>query len=523
MAFKNDSQDIIYDIEQTSQSILDQVDAYLQDTQAKNMNGSEDDFYANIERNTKISNGNKSKSMASHLAGDAHQQTHSHFGVNNSDWAPMYLDNNTYAPMNNETSSHGSQSLRGLSQLEPDMLFSSIVMPDASLSEVEMIVSPYLIPVAPGSAVLSANNGTLEMNSNTPFLRGKNGHDSNGNSFSARDSNSLRKKHSNSNFSPLSSPAMTPATNSKVVKSSPRINAINGSSGSGSRRSYVEQMRNNNKRKSTSNSTGAGDQDTWEDYLFKLPASSIGISEKPINAGENDKIQEGKVKMNYPRVILPSHYAKLEEQANNNDINESDSPMGNRNTSRDSNEERQTNDSHNNENIPNDRNNMQDDDNSNNSDNNDKSSEGEVLRATKSPVIRPRTSQIPWKSQISQTHLEHIVKDILPRRKASTSASSSSTALAGVVDKFDKDNQILGDYLDSDKSKKEEDSSVVKKKVHKVAEQERRNRLNSALHDLKALLPTELKDTAEIPSKATTVELACQYIRNLVAEIQDLK
>lgn len=70
------------------------------------------------------------------------------------------------------------------------------------------------------------------------------------------------------------------------------------------------------------------------------------------------------------------------------------------------------------------------------------------------------------------------------------------------------------------KSGKKDDS---KKEVHKVAEQERRNRLNSALNDLSGLIPDELKETISIPSKATTAELACLYIRSLQEQIQKLE
>lgn len=59
-----------------------------------------------------------------------------------------------------------------------------------------------------------------------------------------------------------------------------------------------------------------------------------------------------------------------------------------------------------------------------------------------------------------------------------------------------------------------------KKESHKVAEQERRNRLNTALNDLNSLIPDELKATVSIPSKATTAELACIYIRQLVNELE---
>lgn len=63
----------------------------------------------------------------------------------------------------------------------------------------------------------------------------------------------------------------------------------------------------------------------------------------------------------------------------------------------------------------------------------------------------------------------------------------------------------------------------TKKEVHKVAEQERRNRLNNALHELSALIPEELRATISIPSKATTAELACVYIRQLLRDKRELQ
>ncbi|SSD58852.1 uncharacterized protein SCODWIG_00613 [Saccharomycodes ludwigii] len=55
-----------------------------------------------------------------------------------------------------------------------------------------------------------------------------------------------------------------------------------------------------------------------------------------------------------------------------------------------------------------------------------------------------------------------------------------------------------------------------KKEVHKEAEKGRRNRLNNALIELNNLLPQDIKNRVKIPSKATTVELACSYIRDLL-------
>ncbi|SMN19964.1 similar to Kazachstania naganishii KNAG_0L01210 hypothetical protein [Maudiozyma saulgeensis] len=63
----------------------------------------------------------------------------------------------------------------------------------------------------------------------------------------------------------------------------------------------------------------------------------------------------------------------------------------------------------------------------------------------------------------------------------------------------------------------------TKKEVHKVAEQERRNRLNSALNELSGLIPEDLKEMISIPSKATTAELACVYIRSLQKRVQELE
>lgn len=55
-----------------------------------------------------------------------------------------------------------------------------------------------------------------------------------------------------------------------------------------------------------------------------------------------------------------------------------------------------------------------------------------------------------------------------------------------------------------------------KKTSHKLAEQGRRNRMNIAIQDLDSLIPEEWKKDITVPSKATTVELGCRYIRYLL-------
>lgn len=59
--------------------------------------------------------------------------------------------------------------------------------------------------------------------------------------------------------------------------------------------------------------------------------------------------------------------------------------------------------------------------------------------------------------------------------------------------------------------------------THKLAEQGRRNRMNVALQDLEKLIPDNYKVDITVPSKATTVELGCEYIRQLKREIEFLK
>ena len=81
-----------------------------------------------------------------------------------------------------------------------------------------------------------------------------------------------------------------------------------------------------------------------------------------------------------------------------------------------------------------------------------------------------------------------------------------------------------------------------KRTSHKIAEQGRRNRINLALKEIEALLPTtintqkkERKDStgddsadknsaaAQGASKASTVEMAIVYIKSLQAELKDTK
>jgi hypothetical protein len=68
-----------------------------------------------------------------------------------------------------------------------------------------------------------------------------------------------------------------------------------------------------------------------------------------------------------------------------------------------------------------------------------------------------------------------------------------------------------------------------KRTSHKIAEQGRRNRINTALQEIASLLPSGRSDggiidsTPQSTSKASTVEMAIDYIKALQAELQDVK
>lgn len=64
---------------------------------------------------------------------------------------------------------------------------------------------------------------------------------------------------------------------------------------------------------------------------------------------------------------------------------------------------------------------------------------------------------------------------------------------------------------------------TTKKTSHKIAEQGRRNRMNHAIHELSRLIPANYHENVTVPSKATTVELACEYIRHLLGKLESKK
>lgn len=78
---------------------------------------------------------------------------------------------------------------------------------------------------------------------------------------------------------------------------------------------------------------------------------------------------------------------------------------------------------------------------------------------------------------------------------------------------------ILDSHMGS-MPKKSGEKPSTKKASHKLAEQGRRNRMNVAVHELSSLIPQDYHEEVSIPSKATTVELASKYIRDLLVELE---
>lgn len=70
---------------------------------------------------------------------------------------------------------------------------------------------------------------------------------------------------------------------------------------------------------------------------------------------------------------------------------------------------------------------------------------------------------------------------------------------------------------------KSTEKPATKKASHKLAEQGRRNRMNMAVHELTNLIPQVYHDEVSIPSKATTIELASRYIRDLIKENNEMR
>lgn len=162
--------------------------------------------------------------------------------------------------------------------------------------------------------------------------------------------------------------------------------------------------------------------------------------------------------------------------------------------------------------------------------------------AKQSPIIKAKRSSA-YANNISYHHqqqpqqqLPNQLEDEVmapPKSRRSRKSSQNTPATPATLMNFKIDNNnnnnpssnqsssspLLGpDSKSRDEDFETSNSSNSKKTSHKLAEQGRRNRMNQAIQDLGCLIPEELSSNVSIPSKATTVELACVYIDNLSKE-----
>lgn len=373
------------------------------------------------------------------------------------------------------------------SHIRPDMIFSPMESPMVVPNQPSS-VSCNATPFLGGGTVYSNSNST----SNTPFL----GAGSGGLKIKRTSS-----KNTGSQFSPLTSPALvasdqqqmlnfalpesslskkttaTVAKTKRVIKNSPNLTL--------KRRYSAEYLKNCNNNNNNNNNS------PWDDFIFNQNQQNANQQENPSpENGVVPSLSESKATpatlMNYPKVILPSNAPR------NGSHEVSQSPHG-------TSELEETN--------------------SNNDSNSSGSNSTEkVWRATQSPVIKPRrsisqprqqgrNSQVAAGNSVTKGAAAATVADNRSQEGIhhvkNNASRSSSVTLAGNV---------------HDNGSPVEEDEYSKREVHKVAEQGRRNRLNVALAELNSLLPSEMKDSVVIPSKATTVELACTYIKQLLEQ-----
>lgn len=152
--------------------------------------------------------------------------------------------------------------------------------------------------------------------------------------------------------------------------------------------------------------------------------------------------------------------------------------------------------------------------------------------SSSSPVIRPKISphispNMDGSSSLTSTPQLLPATSNSHSRHASISGSSGSPVINGtdlsayLASKSNYQNIVDGTHSQLGLSYPESLSADLtsKRTSHKLAEQGRRNRINSALADLAKLLAP----THQASSKASTVEMAIEYIRSLKAELKETK
>ncbi|KAI8275252.1 Phosphorus acquisition-controlling protein [Colletotrichum sp. SAR11_57] len=146
---------------------------------------------------------------------------------------------------------------------------------------------------------------------------------------------------------------------------------------------------------------------------------------------------------------------------------------------------------------------------------------GSVSSVHISPALRPRISPS--------------IKPLLPGTPGGMSAEDTASRL--LASKSNYQNILEGNTVPGVTYPSELSTNLTSKRTsHKIAEQGRRNRINSALQEIATLLPQPLKESGESDnadkkekdkaggapnSKASTVELAIEYIKQLKQEIAE--
>mmetsp|Transcript_2401 Transcript_2401/g.2671 ORF Transcript_2401/g.2671 Transcript_2401/m.2671 type:complete len:496 (-) Transcript_2401:392-1879(-) len=119
----------------------------------------------------------------------------------------------------------------------------------------------------------------------------------------------------------------------------------------------------------------------------------------------------------------------------------------------------------------------------------------------------------PLNGQSRNGSLSYKINHKIPNKSSSSSETSPMMGLQGSGES--------SPALTKTKSRSEK--PTAKKASHKLAEQGRRNRMNMAVQELSNLIPQAYHDEVSIPSKATTIELASKYIRDLIKENNEMK
>ncbi|KAL5624894.1 hypothetical protein BROUX41_004954 [Berkeleyomyces rouxiae] len=149
----------------------------------------------------------------------------------------------------------------------------------------------------------------------------------------------------------------------------------------------------------------------------------------------------------------------------------------------------------------------------------------------KTPLLSVRGARRPGSVQASPALLPKIsphIKPLLP-------SGAEDTASRLLATKSNYQNILEGNNVPGVTYPSELSTNLTSKRTsHKIAEQGRRNRINSALQEIATLLPAPLKDSrddsgdgdqkdtkaANAPSsKASTVEMAIEYIKQLQEEV----